>query len=176
MDFNGIINYKKGCRLMKINDEAREKLLNEVEGLNDEELNRKPSGDRWSIRQILEHLFLMEAGIAKTIQYQLAKGDSHETREKPIERTVDRSVKVEAPESARPSEDFTSLQEMKEKLAGSHGLLRKIAETVPTEQLEAKSYPHPVFGDMNLKQWIPFVGYHELRHIDQIQEVKEALK
>lgn len=161
---------------MKINDEAREKLLNAVEGLTDEELNRKPSGDRWSIRQILEHLYLMEGGIAKTIQHQLAKDDGHKAPDKPIERTVDRSVKVEAPDFARPANDFVTLHELKEKLTQTHGLLSKIAETAPDELLEVKSFPHPVFGDMNLKQWIPFVGYHELRHINQIQEVKEALK
>lgn len=160
---------------MKINDEAREKLLNATEGLTDEELNRKPAQDRWSIRQILEHLYLMEGGIAKTIQHELAEGDRHETPEKPIERTVDRSVKVEAPGFATPGNDDVSLQKLKEQLATSHELLRKIADTIPEEQLSAKSYPHPVFGDMSLKQWIPFVGYHELRHIEQLQETKEAL-
>lgn len=161
---------------MKINDEAREKLLQVIDGLTDEELNRKSSEDKWSIRQILEHLYVIEGGIAKTIKKQLANGDPHTTNDIPIKRIVDRSIKLEAPEFARPGEEFSTLRDLIDKLALTHELLGKIAETVPEEQLEEKSFPHPVFGEMSLKQWIPFVGYHELRHIEQILEVKEALQ
>ncbi|REB05568.1 DinB family protein [Sporosarcina sp. BI001-red] len=161
---------------MKVNDEARAKLLQEVNYLTDEELNWKPSEDRWSVRQVLEHLYLMEGGIVQTIQNQLTKGEQHETATKPIERAVDRSTKVEVPDFARPGNTFCTLDELKEKLTASHKVLEQIESTVPKGQLEAKSYPHPVFGDMSLAQYIPFVGYHELRHIEQIQEVKESMK
>lgn len=50
---------------MLINDKAREDLYNEVDGLSDEILNKKPSDHEWSIKQILEHLYLMEGGIGK---------------------------------------------------------------------------------------------------------------
>jgi len=159
-----------------INEKAREKLLNEVSGLSDDKLNEKPSQTEWSIRQVLEHLYLMEGGIAKTIQKQLINGETRTTRDKPIERTVDRSFKVEAPDYFQPGEQFLTLKELLEKLSVTHEILKNIADTVPQETLEAKSYPHPVFGNMNLKQWIPFVGYHEIRHIEQIQEIKEAIK
>ena len=161
---------------MQINDEAREKLWNEVDELTDDELNWKPSATQWSVREILEHLYLMEGGIAKTIQHQLKSGESHAIADKPIERAVDRSTKVTAPDFATPDENFTTLTELKGKLAATHQFLQNIEDTVPKEQLAAKSYPHPVFGDMNLAQYIPFVGYHELRHIEQIKEVKEQLK
>ncbi|MDW0110566.1 DinB family protein [Sporosarcina aquimarina] len=160
---------------MKVNDDAREKLLEEVAGLTDDEVNWKPSEDKWSVRQILEHLYLMEGGVAKTIQSQLGSGEHHSTSDKPIERTVDRTQKVEAPDFARPGDTFCKLEELKSKLNESHNGLQKIENTVPADQLEAKSYPHPVFGEMSLAQYIPFVGYHELRHIEQIQEVKEAM-
>jgi len=159
-----------------INEKAREKLLNEVSGLSDDKLNEKPSQTEWSIRQVLEHLYLMEGGIAKTIQKQLINGETRTTRDKPIERTVDRSFKVEAPDYFQPGEQFLTLKELLEKLSVTHEILKNIADTVPQETLEAKSYPHPVFSNMNLKQWIPFVGYHEIRHIEQIQEIKEAIK
>lgn len=160
---------------MKVNEEARKKLLDTVNGLSDEELNWKASEDEWSIRQVLEHLYLMEGSVAKAIQSQLTKGEPHETADKPIERTVDRSTKVEAPDFATPSESFATAAELKDKLNASHTLLQQLEDTTPSEQLKERSYPHPVFGDMSLDQWIPFVGYHELRHIEQIQEVKESM-
>lgn len=160
---------------MEVNEKARKKLMDAVNGLSDEELNWKASEDKWSVRQVLEHLYLMEGAVTKTIQSQLTKEETHETTGKPIERTVDRSTKVDAPDFATPGDSFATAAELKDKLNASHTSLQQLEDTVPTEQLKARSYPHPVFGDMSLDQWIPFVGYHELRHIEQIQEVKEAM-
>lgn len=160
---------------MKINDEAREKLLASVNGLTDKELNEKPSEDKWSIKQILEHLHLIEGGIIKTIQWVLQNGTPKNTSEKPIEQSLDRSIAIEAPDFAQPSEDFKTLEELQNDLSATHDLLRTIVETVPVEELENKTSRHPVFGDMSLKQWIPFTGYHELRHIEQIEEIKDFL-
>lgn len=41
--------------------------------------------------------------------------------------------------------------------------------------LRSKSFPHPVFGEMDLTQWIDFTSYHEERHLGQIQEIKQRL-
>lgn len=40
--------------------------------------------------------------------------------------------------------------------------------------LEAVRAPHPVFGDLNLYQWIVFVAAHEERHAGQIREMAGA--
>lgn len=160
---------------MEINDQARKELFAQVEQLSDDILNTKPADDRWSIKQILQHLYLMEGGIAQTIQAQLASDKQNITTDKPIQLTVDRSTKVEAPDFASPDEEHATLDELKTKLTATHSALHELAEQAPEELLAVKSYPHPVFGEMSLTQWIPFVGYHELRHIEQIKEVKEQL-
>ncbi|GKV70170.1 hypothetical protein NCCP2716_26680 [Sporosarcina sp. NCCP-2716] len=160
---------------MKVNEEARETLWNTVEGISDDDLNWKPAEDRWSIRQVMEHIHLMEGAVAKTIQAEVKKEAGDPVAEKPIERTVDRSTKVEAPGFAVPGDSFMTKAELRAKLDGSHQLLRQTEESIPAEELEVRSYPHPVFGEMNLTQWIPFAAYHELRHIDQIKEVAEEL-
>lgn len=160
---------------MKFNNQVRENLFVEVEHLTNEELNKKPSENEWSIKQVLEHLYLMEGAIAKTIQYQLSSGEDSAVGDKPIELSVNRSTKVQAPDFATPSDDFATLDELKEKLSQTHEALSAIAYNTPSDMLRAKSYPHPVFGDMNLSQWIPFTAYHEMRHTEQIKEVKEKL-
>ncbi len=161
---------------MKVNEEARETLWNTVEGISDEDLNWKPAEDRWSIRQVMEHIHLMEGAVAKTIQTEVKKDATAPAVDKPIERTVDRSMKVEAPDFVTPGDSFLTKAELRAKLDGSHQLLRQTEESIPAEELEVRSYPHPVFGEMNLSQWIPFAGYHELRHIDQIKEVITELE
>lgn len=85
---------------------------------------------------------------------------------------INRDVKVTAPDFATPSNDFATLDELKIKLAATHQGLMGIEKNA---DLEVKGFSHPVFGQMSLKQWIPFVGYHERRHILQIKEVREQL-
>lgn len=160
---------------MRINEEARTELFSEVNNLTDEEINIKPADDQWSIKQVMEHLFLMEGAITKTIINQLEKGDVANPVQKPIEASTNRSTKVDAPDFAVPNDEFASLEELKLKLTASHRGLIEVAENVGHDELTAKGFNHPIFGLMSLKQWIPFVGYHEKRHILQIKEVKEKL-
>ena len=160
---------------MQINEKAREELLNEINGLSDENLNKKPSEEQWSIKQIVEHLFLMEGAISEMILDRMENGEVVNAQIKPIEATINRDIKIEAPEFAKPSNDFATLEELKFKLNITHQKLKKVEETADEKGLEVKGFPHPVFGQMSLKQWIPFVGHHEMRHILQIKEVKENL-
>ena len=160
---------------MQINEKAREELYIEINELSDESLNKKPSNNEWSIKQIVEHLFLMEGGIAKMIVDNLENGEVVNADLKPIEATINRDIKVDAPAFATPSNDFATLEELKMKLNITHQRLIKIEKASDEKELEVKGFPHPVFGQMSLKQWIPFVGYHEKRHILQIKEVKEKL-
>ncbi|PID05583.1 MULTISPECIES: DinB family protein [unclassified Sporosarcina] len=160
---------------MEINDQARKELLAQVEYLTDEVINRQPAEDRWSIKQILQHLYLMEGSVAKTIQIKLAAEDQNITIDKPIQLTVDRSNKIEAPDFVTPTLEYSTLHDLKSKLTATHSTLHDVAENATEDQLAVKSYPHPVFGEMSLTQWIPFVGYHEQRHIEQIKEVKQQL-
>lgn len=160
---------------MKVNEEAREALWNSVRDVHHERFNQKPAADEWSIKQILEHLYLMEGAIANNIEKQLASGKEEEAKKRPIELSVDRTTKVEAPNEFQPTDDEASILEMEEKLATSHQALQKIANEYNEATLAKKSMPHPAFGNMSLDQWVTFVGYHEERHTKQIEEVKEKL-
>lgn len=35
--------------------------------------------------------------------------------------------------------------------------------------------PHPVLGEIDVYQWLLFLGAHEGRHADQVREIGEAL-
>lgn len=88
------------------------------------------------------------------IAHTLKHGESQPVEEKPIHLTVDRSKKVEAPDFARPDNRFFTRHELEEKLHQSRQRLRQITEQANPADLEAKSFPHPIFGPLNLKQWV----------------------
>ncbi|MFD2042854.1 DinB family protein [Ornithinibacillus salinisoli] len=160
---------------MKINAKARTLLWKEVEGITDEILNKKTTTDKWSIKQILEHLYLCETAFTRMIEKQLAGGEIVHAKDQPVERTVDRSYKVQSPEIMVPGDTYKTLVELRELLNSSHEKMIKIAKNADPEELEGKGIPHPAFGYLNLRQTIAFVGYHEMRHIEQIKEAKEGL-
>src|SRR5699024_5392574 len=152
---------------MKVNEEAREALWNSVRDVHHERFNQKPAADEGSIKQILEHLYLMEGAIANNIETQLASGKEEEAKKRTFELRVHRTTKVEAPNEFQPTDDEASILEMEEKLATSHQALQKIANEYSEATLAKKSMPHPAFGNMSLDQWVTFVGYHEDRHTKQ---------
>ncbi|RFU60068.1 DinB family protein [Bacillus sp. V59.32b] len=158
---------------MQENMSIREELLKSVDGLSDQQLNDKVEADSWTIMQVLEHLYLMETVIAMGISKELANDQSEPAPSKPIHLTVNRTTKVEAPSFVTPSDDFISLEEIKKKLIESRKTLIQVTEGISPEDLEQKSFPHPIFGPLSLKQWIPFVGFHEKRHLGQIEELIE---
>ncbi|MGJ3193331.1 DinB family protein [Peribacillus frigoritolerans] len=160
---------------MNENEKIREELLNAVNGLSDEQLNAQPETGRWSIIQVLDHLYLMERAITKSISDKLKSDESIPAVDKPIELTLNRVVKVEAPPFVTPSESYQTLSEVKDKLSESRKAFVHVVDHAKEIDLEQKSFPHPLFKDLSLKQWIPFVGLHEKRHLFQIEELKAKL-
>lgn len=158
------------------NAKIRAKLLKAVDGLADDQLNKKPSPEEWSPIQILDHLQLMETAIAKSIKQELASEKNEKVSKKPIQLTVSRVIKVEAPHYTVPTDEFVSLEEMKKRLNGSHNLLYEVYDSTNEEILAQKSLPHPVFGKVPLTQWFPFVGLHEKRHLKQLEKTLSKLE
>ncbi|WP_102029009.1 DinB family protein [Salirhabdus sp. Marseille-P4669] len=154
---------------------AREELLAAVENLSDQQLNFVVEEGTWSIMQVLEHLYLIEKSVAKGLAKEVEKEHGKQTEEKPIHLTPIRKKRVDAPAFSIPSNDFVPLIAMKRKLDGSRDALLQAIAGVDEETLQSKSMPHMVFGDLNLKQWVEFIGFHEQRHLEQIKEVKERL-
>ncbi|MBK5445630.1 MULTISPECIES: DinB family protein [unclassified Peribacillus] len=160
---------------MEDNKKIREELLEAVNNLSDEQLNAHPEEGRWSIIQVLNHLYLMERVITKSIADKLKSDESIPAEDKPIEYTLNREVKVSAPPFVIPSEAFQTLDEVKNKLSESRQAFIQVVDSANEKDLEQKSFPHPLFKELSLKQWIPFVGLHEKRHLLQIEELKSKL-
>ncbi|WP_226584788.1 DinB family protein [Halobacillus litoralis] len=156
-------------------EEKRKQLLDFVNEVPEEEAARKPQKDQWSILEVLEHLYLMEQLIVYQINQAIKQGDVQQTTEKPIHRSTNRDYKVEAPEVVRPKGEFQSIEGAKQGLEKTREATLFLIHNKDEETLKNRTFPHPAFGEMNLMQWIEFIGWHELRHLDQIKATKAAL-
>lgn len=158
------------------NLKIREEVLRAAESLPDGLLNRKPAPDKWSPMQVLEHLNLMENYIAKNLSRQIASPANEKTMKKPIQLTVSRMIKVDAPAPLVPTGEFISLEDMKKRLNESRIFLNSVYDGTTEDVLNSKSMPHPVFGKVPLIQWFPFIGLHEKRHLKQLEKTIEKIR
>lgn len=157
------------------NNEIRKELFHTVEGLTDEQFNKKPANDGWSAKQIFEHLVRMETVIATNIARELKNPDSPKARKKPIGLSTNRLIKVEAPGYTTPTEDYRTKLEMQKELHESRLFLLDVYESSTKTIFKEKSFKHPIFGQVPLIQWFPFVGLHEKRHLKQLKKTIEKL-
>lgn len=160
---------------MERNNQIREELLSLVNELTDEQLNTRIEEGSWSIAQVLEHLYLLEKSVTNLIQRKLKSDTTKPVVNKPLKHTLNRSLKIDAPSFLEPHEEFLSLEKAKGMLEESREGFVRSFEGVERSFLEQKSYVHPIFGDLNLAQWVEFIGLHEQRHMDQIKEIKEKM-
>jgi hypothetical protein len=159
---------------MDHNKEIREEVLQSVLGLTDTQLNEKPTG-KWSIMQVLEHLYLLERLVVHQMSKVMLSDEETAIEDKPINRVIDRTNKFEAPSYVTPSDDFTTFTTIEEKLLKSRSALEAFLVDADEEKMLKRSIKNPVLGPLNLKQWVEFIGWHEKRHLAQIEEIKGEL-
>ena len=147
-----------------------------MKGLNELQL-RRPNADGWTILHVLEHLHLVEMRVAGAIMgaVKYPPMENAQSTESLEARLLDRSYKVNAPESSRPKGVIATVQEAQELLASSRDRLEAaVAVARNAGGLHTHGFPHPAFGPMSVQQWYELVPLHELRHVAQIEEMKAA--
>jgi hypothetical protein len=151
----------------------RTKLLDSFKNLTDEQLNQKPNADRWSIAQVIYHLYTFEKNTSEMILDALqAKSNKVEERDKSY--LADRSNKVQSPNN--PPIDFFTKKELVQLLEKSRfHYLQTVFNETHERILAEKSMDHPWFGLISLKNLVDTIWLHEKRHTEQIAEIKEEL-
>lgn len=178
------MNYQNIAEVYAANDKIREKLRSVIENLSEEEAEFRADDESWTIREIVEHISIVESGMAKISRKLLSQaenaGGANEGRVKIRQNFVEsagemRNRKLKAPEMVVPTGKQTiaeSLAKMEEN--------RQLLETLRPmfEQVEASdfTFPHPAFGELNAYEWLVLIGGHEIRHLSQIKAVLEKNK
>ena len=166
-------------------DKERADLQAAVELVPTDLRERAPASDRWSVAQVLQHLTLIESRIVPLIHKLVTGaraaglGPELETSSilniKHAAKIADRSFRVTAPEETVPPSGVSAETAWKS-LEESRRALREAVILGDGLALSEVKYPHPVLGQINLYQWILFVGSHEVRHAAQVREIAEQFK
>jgi hypothetical protein len=165
-------------------DAQRSALLSTISAVPRDRWTERPGPDRWSIVELLEHLYKVEHScarvIAKGATEARAAGHPMETDSHSMLGALDavglrdRSKRLQVPERVAPSGTW-SPDEAAEKLAASHTELHEAIDAGNGLALGSVYQTHARLGNLDLYRWILFIGEHEARHVQQAAEIVEQL-
>lgn len=142
---------------------------------------RRRSPEAWTAAEVIDHLARVESGVARLVERRSAKareaGVGAETSDTSVLGRLDHhdvsgTTKLVAPEMVRPApgvgaaEAITALRQAREALRASLGAADGLA-------LGEIFQAHAVLGELDLYQWVLFVGLHERRHARQLRAIAE---
>jgi hypothetical protein len=162
------------------NEKVREKMKALVGNLTSEQTAlRSASQDNWSVAEIVEHVSIVEAGIARLCSKLLERAkENSQTSDGKIrlsdeflaggEKSI--SAKWQAPERVHPTGTKT-IEESFEVMENTRTQLEQLRPLFEEYSSSDSKFPHPFLGDLTAAEWLCLIGGHEVRHMRQIRRI-----
>lgn len=169
-------------RLNKVLDEldkALFELFKFLDQFGNDELNRKPDENAWSVNQIINHLILSEetslAFVKKKVGHHrgpIKKANAaSRLRALLLSTSMKQPFKLTAPENASTGiPEKSNFFLLKEKWWVSRKALREYLNEIDTDFYDADVFKHPVAGVMDLWGMLHFFETHIQRHEKQMKK------
>jgi hypothetical protein len=165
-------------------EEKRRELLQSFEGVPGDRLCRRAAPDGWSVAEILEHLRMVESGIARLITKRVSQareaglGEEKSTASvmpsfDPYSTMLEKAV-LQAPATVVPRANV-DISEALDGLDSSREALRAAVVSANGLSLGEVKHTHAILGELDLYQWLIFVGQHEGRHKKQIERTLNSI-
>ena len=165
-------------------EDKRRELLQSFEDIDGEKLCRRAAPDGWSVAEILEHLRMVESGVARLITKRVGQareaGLGEEKSTASVMPTFERysavldNAVLQAPSAVQPRTNI-DISEALDGLESSREALRAAVVSGSGLSLGEIKHTHPVLGELDLYQWLIFVGQHEGRHKKQIERTLKSI-
>ena len=145
----------------------------------------RPTQDRWSVAEVLEHLTRVEESLTRVVAAKLSEArmtgalgpeeaTSRVTDSIDHGLVLDRRRRITASERVLPRGEMDSATALA-RLDKTRANLRELVVAHDGLSLGVVSFPHPVLGVIDGYQWFVFIGTHEARHAAQIREIGALL-
>jgi hypothetical protein len=165
-------------------EEKRKELLQSFAGASSNRLSQRVVKDSWSVAEILDHLRMVESGVARLITKRVRQakeaGLGEEKSTASVMPSFDKystlleSAVLKSPEMVLPRTDV-DFKEALDGLESSREALRAAVVSANGLALGEIKHNHAVLGELDLYQWLIFVGQHEGRHRKQIERTLKSI-
>jgi hypothetical protein len=158
---------------------ALQNLHQHIQDLTSDQTDFHPLSGGWSIAEIAEHLSIVEGQLLQLIATLLKKSEEAGRTHSPM---LPFAISLQSIVEKSQTEKYTTRDKFlptgKTTISDSLRLLRdfqtQLYDLKPRLQsidLTFVTFPHWTFGPLNLGQWLAFIGFHEERHLVQIQSI-----
>ncbi|TAE33474.1 MAG: DinB family protein [Cytophagales bacterium] len=172
--------------LMTINDlqtllrERAQSFLTFAQPLTDDQFVAPLNGDKWSVAENLQHLYLSARPVARVLagprEFLAQFGTpaqpsrSYEDVVAVYRQTITANgIKAPATMSARP-EDLTDRAALESRFLQAHtGVADALANWTEAE-LDGYVIPHPALGPLTVREMIYFTAYHVEHHLEPVRK------
>jgi hypothetical protein len=174
--------YNNVAEIYETINETRTSLIALSDTLTAEQANNRENDEGWSVASIYEHLEIIEGRIIEAFEKLLTQAEkegikSNGVFDSPVSvlelMKQARGKKFEAPPHVQPQ----GAQDLKKSLAmlqDNRVKLNALRLRIEATDLTKTAFPHPAFGNLNVYQWLIFIGLHEQRHLAQIKRILTA--
>lgn len=165
-------------RALRLIAEGHEAVLEAVRGISDQDAARRPSADRWSVLECLEHICLTEDSMYEAFTTRIPRVDEPGRRDREddmIRGTLLRLEKIAAPERLRPIGRFASVAEALDHFSRGRTRITKYVESCDRDNRFYRA-KHPTMGEITGEEFLIIIALHPARHASQILEAREALR
>lgn len=149
-----------------------------VTGLSVQQLSYKPSTDRWSVAECLEHIALVEGRLFKGVQLGMDNPANRERRAEISVSDVDVIKGMRSRKSARLAPAGTEPTGQFGDATGALQAFDTLRDTIidfaqnTQEDLRTHYFDNRVFGTIDTFQALLMIANHSERHRKQIEEIK----
>jgi uncharacterized damage-inducible protein DinB len=153
---------------------SRERLLEAINGLNQEQQRYRPAANRWSVADCVEHVTVTERAILEEIQRRVVQPPKPYTGQRVPDQVILKSFPrrtrmIAAPEFL-PAGRWSTFEELTRQFESARERSLRFA-AVTRSDLRNYLFAHPQFGELDCYQWLLFVAAHCERHARQAADV-----
>jgi uncharacterized damage-inducible protein DinB len=153
--------------------QSRAALLSALEGVSEEQANWKQAG-QWSILECVEHVAITERGMLRLVTESSSPIETSDRapREEAIrDLAANRLNKREAPENARPTGRYATLQLAAQRFGEARARTMGHVEQCQ-DDLRLRVVKHPAAGVITARECLLVIIGHAVRHAQQIREIR----
>lgn len=161
-------------------EKSRNRLLDELEGFEDIQLNVLPAKDKWSINQVVAHLILVEQVTTGYIQHKIRNNETLATSQFKnitncilLKLALKSGMKFKAPQAVASVPDTASLPVLRLQWDSIRYELEDVLTGLPPHMMDKFLFRHPYSGPLTVSQTLSFLQDHFDHHLQQIRQLKQ---
>ena len=163
-------------------EKSRNKLLNDLESIDDTLLNTCPAEGKWSVGQIAAHLLQVEQLTISYIQRKISKEEELQpssvrnmVSSVVLKVALNSGIKFKAPQVAATVPAIVDLDKVRTQWDETRYKLEDLLTELPPAMLDKCLFRHPYAGMLNASQTLTFIQDHFNHHLHQINHLKQQL-